>query len=54
MERSAMNKLLAWKNSPHRKPLLLLGPWFDGRCVQTPRTYSPWHSDPRLLAIPTS
>ncbi|MBR4662544.1 MAG: ATP-binding protein [Lentisphaeria bacterium] len=25
MERFAMNKLLAWKNSPHRKPLLLLG-----------------------------
>ena len=29
-------------------------PWCDGRCVQGPRTYSPWHSDPRLLAIPTS
>ena len=25
MERFAMDKLLAWKNSPHRKPLLLLG-----------------------------
>ncbi|MBO4491647.1 MAG: ATP-binding protein [Lentisphaeria bacterium] len=25
MERYAMSKLLAWKNSPHRKPLLLLG-----------------------------
>jgi len=25
MERSAMSKLLVWKNSPHRKPLLLLG-----------------------------
>ena len=25
MERYAMNRLLAWKNSPHRKPLLLLG-----------------------------
>ena len=25
MERFAMNKLLVWKNSPHRKPLLLLG-----------------------------
>lgn len=25
MERTAMTKLLAWKNSPHRKPLLLLG-----------------------------
>ena len=29
-------------------------PWCDGRCVQGPGTYSPWHSDPRLLAIPTS
>ncbi len=29
-------------------------PWCDGRCVQDPRTYSPWHADPRLLAIPTS
>ena len=29
-------------------------PWFDGRCVQGPRTYSPRHADPRLLAIPTS
>ena len=28
--------------------------WFDGRCVQSPRTYSPRHSDSRLLAIPTS
>ena len=26
----------------------------DGRCVQGPGTYSPWHADPRLLAIPTS
>ena len=26
----------------------------DGRCVQGPGTYSPRHSDPRLLAIPTS
>ena len=44
--------------------LLLLGyatgfghyrlPWFDGRCVQGPGTYSPRHADPRLLAIPTS
>ena len=25
MKRFAMDKLLAWKNSPHRKPLLLLG-----------------------------
>jgi len=29
-------------------------PWCDGRCVQGPGTYSPWRSDPRLLAIPTS
>ena len=29
-------------------------PWFDGRCVQGPRTYSPRHADPRLLAIPAS
>ena len=29
-------------------------PWCDGRCVQDPGTYSPRHSDPRLLAIPTS
>ena len=29
-------------------------PWFDGRCVQGPGTYSPRHADPRLLAIPTS
>ena len=28
--------------------------WCDGRCVQGPGTYSPWHSDPRLLAIPAS
>ena len=28
--------------------------WLDGRCVQGPGTYSPRHSDPRLLAIPTS
>ncbi len=28
--------------------------WCDGRCVQGPRTYSPRHADPRLLAIPTS
>jgi len=26
----------------------------DGRCVQDPGTYSPRHSDSRLLAIPTS
>ena len=26
----------------------------DGRCVQDPGTYSPWHADPRLLAIPRS
>ncbi len=29
-------------------------PWCDGRCVQGPGTYSPWRSDPRLLAIPPS
>ena len=29
-------------------------PWFDGRCVQGPGTYSPRHADPRLLAIPSS
>jgi len=29
-------------------------PWRDGRCVQGPGTYSPRHSDPRLLAIPAS
>src|SRR5574344_1031870 len=29
-------------------------PWCDGRCVQDPGTYSPQHSDLRLLAIPTS
>jgi hypothetical protein len=29
-------------------------PWFDGRCVQGPGTYSPRHADPRLLAIPAS
>eukprot|EP01026_Neomeris_dumetosa_P055176 TRINITY_DN4_c0_g1_i3.p3 TRINITY_DN4_c0_g1~~TRINITY_DN4_c0_g1_i3.p3 ORF type:complete len:167 (-),score=9.37 TRINITY_DN4_c0_g1_i3:697-1197(-) len=29
-------------------------PWCDGRCVQGPGTYSPQHSDLRLLAIPTS
>ena len=29
-------------------------PWCDGRCVQDPGTHSPWHSDPRLLATPTS
>ena len=29
-------------------------PWFDGRCVQGPGTYSPRHADSRLLAIPTS
>ena len=29
-------------------------PWCDGRCVQGPGTYSPRHSDSRLLAIPTS
>ena len=29
-------------------------PWCDGRCVQGPGTYSPRHSDTRLLAIPTS
>ena len=28
--------------------------WFDGRCVQSPGTYSPRYADPRLLAIPTS
>src|SRR5699024_1896367 len=28
--------------------------WCDGRCVQGPGTYSPRHSDPRLLAIPAS
>ena len=28
--------------------------WCDGRCVQDPGTYSPRHSDSRLLAIPTS
>src|SRR5699024_1129590 len=28
--------------------------WCDGRCVQGPGTYSPPHSDPRLLAIPAS
>src|SRR5699024_10142095 len=28
--------------------------WCDGRCVHVPGTYSPWHSDPRLLAIPAS
>ena len=28
--------------------------WCDGRCVQGPGTYSPWRSDPRLLAIPAS
>src|SRR5699024_4139603 len=28
--------------------------WCDGRCVQGPGTDSPWHADPRLLAIPTS
>src|SRR5699024_3843055 len=26
--------------------------WCDGRCVQGPGTDSPWHADPRLLAIP--
>ena len=29
-------------------------PWRDGRCVPHPGTYSPRHSDSRLLAIPTS
>src|SRR6202008_3484314 len=29
-------------------------PWWDGRCVQGPGTYSPRRADPRLLAIPTS
>ena len=29
-------------------------PWCDGRCVQDPGTYSPRHSDSRLLAIPAS
>ena len=29
-------------------------PWCDGRCVQDPGTHSPWHSDSRLLATPTS
>ncbi len=29
-------------------------PWCDGRCVQDPGTYSPQHSDLRLLAIPVS
>ena len=29
-------------------------PWCDGRCVQGLGTYSPWHADPRLLAIPPS
>jgi len=24
-------------------------PWFDGRCVQFPGTYSPRHADARLL-----
>ena len=28
--------------------------WYDGRCVQEPRTYSPQRADLRLLAIPTS
>ena len=28
--------------------------WCDGRCVQGPGTYPPWHADPRLLAIPAS
>ena len=28
--------------------------WCDGRCVQDPGTYSPRHSDSRLLAIPAS
>src|SRR5699024_12405745 len=28
--------------------------WCDGRWVQGPGTYSPRHSDPRLLAIPAS
>ena len=29
-------------------------PWCDGRCVQSPGTYSPRRADPRLLAIPPS
>ena len=29
-------------------------PWCDVRCVQDPGTYSPRHSDSRLLAIPAS
>ena len=29
-------------------------PRCDGRCVQSPRTDSPWHADPRLLVIPAS
>ena len=33
---------------------VLSTPWCDGRCVQDPGTHSPRHSDPRLLATPTS
>ena len=29
-------------------------PWFDGRCVQGPGTYSPPRADRRLLANPAS
>ena len=29
-------------------------PRCDGRCVQSPGTYSPWRADPRLLVIPSS
>ncbi len=43
-------KLLGWVTGFGRFQL----PWCDGRCVQDPGTYSPRHSDSRLLAIPTS
>ena len=47
---------------PSTAPPLQLGyrlghyrlPWCDGRCVQDQGTFSPRHSDPRLLAIPAS
>ena len=51
MNHSVVTALLkGWTSHFWSNPL----PWCDGRCVQGPGTYSPRHSDPRLLAIPTS
>ena len=35
MERLILNKLLAWKNSPYRKPLILKGVRQVGKTIST-------------------